>query len=61
MKEINDNICEECEKEDESVRSNLILIGYKVCDSCKLSKIIFPVYFETLIQELFYNQLALLL
>ncbi len=43
MKEINDNICEECEKEDESVRSNLILIGYKVCDSCKLSKIIFPV------------------
>ena len=43
MEEINDNICEECEKEDESVRSNLILIGYKVCDSCKLSKIIFPV------------------
>ena len=43
MKEINDNICEECEKEDESVRSNLILIGYKVCDSCKLSKTIFPI------------------
>ena len=43
MEEINDNICEECENEDESVRSNLILIGYKVCDSCKLSKIIFPV------------------
>ena len=43
MEEINDNICEECENEDESVRSNLILIGYKVCDSCKLSKNIFPV------------------
>ena len=43
MEEINDNICEECENEDESVKSNLILIGYKVCDSCKLSKTIFPV------------------
>tara|TARA_B100001057_G_C22118842_1_gene669992 strand:- start:203 stop:334 length:132 start_codon:yes stop_codon:yes gene_type:complete len=43
MEEINDNICEECENEDESVRSNLILIGYKVCDSCKLSKTIFPI------------------
>tara|TARA_B100001063_G_scaffold197103_1_gene189254 strand:- start:376 stop:507 length:132 start_codon:yes stop_codon:yes gene_type:complete len=38
-----DSICEECEKEDESVISNLILIGYKLCDSCKLSKTIFPV------------------
>ena len=28
MEEINDNICEECENEDESVGSNLILIGY---------------------------------
>tara|TARA_B100001564_G_scaffold245631_1_gene208302 strand:- start:619 stop:750 length:132 start_codon:yes stop_codon:yes gene_type:complete len=43
MEEINDNICEECENEDESVRSNLILTGYKVCDSCKLSKTIFPI------------------
>ena len=42
MEEINDNICEECENEDKSVKSNLILIGYKVCDSCKLSKTIFP-------------------
>ena len=38
-----DNICEECGKKDESVISNLILIGYKLCDSCKLSKTIFPV------------------
>ena len=43
MEELPDNICEECQEEDESVRSNLITISYKVCDSCKLSKIIFPV------------------
>jgi hypothetical protein len=43
MDEITDNICEECENEDESVRSNLILTGYKVCDSCKLSRTIFPI------------------
>ena len=38
-----DNICEECKKEDESVSQNLIMQGYKICDSCKLSKTIFPV------------------
>ena len=38
-----DNICEECKKEDESVLQNLIMHGYKICDSCKLSKTIFPV------------------
>ena len=43
MDEIHDKICEECKEEDESVRSNLITISYKVCDSCKLSKTIFPV------------------
>ena len=43
MEEIQDNTCEECKQEDESVRSNLIISGYKVCDSCKLSKTIFPV------------------
>ncbi len=43
MNEIPDDICEECEQEDESVKQNLILIGYKICDSCKLSKTIFPV------------------
>jgi hypothetical protein len=49
-KEINDNknkelnnICEECKKENESVSQNLIMHGYKVCNSCKLSKIIFPI------------------
>ena len=41
MEEMPDNTCEECNKEDESVRSNLITIGYKICDSCKISKTIF--------------------
>ena len=43
MKEELDNICEECKKGDESVSQNLIMHGYKICDSCKLSKTIFPV------------------
>ena len=38
-----DNICEECKKEDESVSQNLMMHGYKICNSCKISKIIFPV------------------
>ncbi len=43
MNEELDNICEECKKKDESVSQNLIMLGYKICDSCKLSKTIFPV------------------
>tara|TARA_B100000579_G_scaffold216903_1_gene177370 strand:- start:134 stop:265 length:132 start_codon:yes stop_codon:yes gene_type:complete len=43
MEELPDSICEECKIEDESVNSNFIISGYKVCDSCKLSKTIFPV------------------
>ena len=43
MKEKLDNICEECNKEDESVSQNLIMYGYKFCESCRLSKTIFPV------------------
>jgi len=42
LKEL-DNQCEECKKEDESVSQNLMMLGYKICDSCKLSKTIFPV------------------
>ena len=38
-----DNLCEECKKEDESVSQNLMMHGYKICDSCKISKTIFPV------------------
>ncbi len=37
------NICEECKQEHESVSQNLIMHGYKNCDSCKLSKNIFPI------------------
>ena len=43
MEETEDNICEECEKEDESVKQNLIMYGYKICNSCRISKSIFPV------------------
>ena len=38
-----DSICEECKKEDESVKQNLILTGYKLCSSCRTSKTIFPI------------------
>ena len=38
-----DNICEECKEEDESVLQNLILTGFKICKSCRVSKTIFPI------------------
>ena len=41
-KDLND-ICEECKKKDESVSHNLILTGFKLCKSCRLSKTIFPI------------------
>ena len=37
------NVCEECKKEDESVSQNLILTGFKLCKSCRISKTIFPI------------------
>ena len=37
------NICDECKKKDESVTQNLILTGFKICKSCRLSKTIFPI------------------
>ena len=40
-KELN-NICDECKEKDESVTQNLILTGFKLCKSCRLSKTIFP-------------------
>ena len=46
MNEKLDNICEECEKKDESVNQNLIKHGYKICDSCFTSKTIFPIQIE---------------
>ena len=39
--ELND-ICDECKKEDETVTQNLILSGYKLCNSCRTSKTLFP-------------------
>ena len=38
-----DDICEECKEQDESVTQNLILTGFKICKSCRVSKIIFPI------------------
>ncbi len=42
LKEFND-ICEECKKEHESVSQNLILLGFKWCESCRTSKTFFPI------------------
>ena len=42
LKDLND-ICDECKIEHESVSQNLILTGFKICKSCRLSKTIFPI------------------
>ena len=42
MRKSEDNGCEECQKDAESVSQNLIMHGYKICNSCKLAKTIFP-------------------
>ena len=42
INEDTDNICEECKEFSKSVKSNLIMGGYKICDSCKISKTLFP-------------------
>ena len=36
-------ICDDCYKKDESVSHNLILTGFKICESCRISKTIFPI------------------
>ena len=41
LKEL-DDICDECKNKHESVSQNLILTGFKICKSCRLSKTIFP-------------------
>ena len=38
-----DNICDECKEKDESVFQNLILTGFKICKSWRVSKTIFPI------------------
>ena len=42
LKEL-DNICDECRTKHESVSQNLILTGFKICKSCRISKTIFPI------------------
>ena len=42
IKDLND-ICEECKNEHESVSQNLVLTGFKTCESCRVSKTIFPI------------------
>ena len=44
-----DNICENCRNEDETVSQNLIMTGFKFCESCRVSKTLFPIQiaFET--------------
>ena len=37
-----DDVCDECKEKDESVSQNLILMGFKICKSCRISKTIFP-------------------
>ena len=37
------NICEDCKKNNKSVSQNLIMYGYKICESCRISKNIFPI------------------
>ena len=37
------NFCDECKKEEVSVSQNLILTGLKICNSCRISKTIFPI------------------
>ena len=37
-----DDFCDECKNEHESVSQNLILTGFKICESCRISKTIFP-------------------
>ena len=36
-------VCEECKKEEDSVTQNLILTGFKICKSCRISKTVFPI------------------
>ena len=38
-----DDICDECKNKHESVSQNLILTGFKICKSCRVSKTISPI------------------
>jgi hypothetical protein len=43
QKEKINNVCEECKRENESVSQNLVMYGYKICESCRIAKTIFPI------------------
>ena len=38
-----DDIYDECKEQHESVTQNLILTGFKICKSSRVSKTIFPI------------------
>tara|TARA_B100000579_G_C22253785_1_gene586148 strand:- start:329 stop:490 length:162 start_codon:yes stop_codon:yes gene_type:complete len=38
-----DDVCDECKDKHDSVSQNLILTGFKICRSCRVSKTIFPI------------------
>jgi hypothetical protein len=38
-----DDVCEECLEKNDSVKQNLMMHSYKICNSCKISKNIFPI------------------
>ena len=38
-----DYICDECKEQHERVTRHLILTGFKICKSCRVSKTIFPI------------------
>ena len=40
IQELN-GVCDECKVIDDSVSQNLILTGFKICNSCRISKTIF--------------------
>ena len=42
IQDLND-ICDECKRIEESVSQNLILTGFKICKSCRVSKTIYPI------------------
>ena len=42
LKDLN-GVCDECKEKDESVNQNLILTGFKLCKSWRISKTIFPI------------------
>ena len=38
-----DEVCDECKEQHESVTQNLILTGFKICKSSRVSMTIFPI------------------